>query len=43
LKFELENQSLLRNVGFAYFQAEEYEESIKGFKEFYELIIAFFK
>jgi len=42
LKIELENESLLRNLGFAYFQAEEYEESIKGFKEFHEFIIALF-
>ncbi len=28
LKIELENESLLGNLGFAYFHAEEYEETI---------------
>jgi len=42
LKIELENESLLRNLGFAYFHAEEYEETIRVFKKFHELIIALF-
>ena len=40
LKIELKKESLLRNVGFAYFHVEEYEETIRIFKEFHELIIA---
>ena len=42
LKIELENESLLRNLGFTYFHAEEYEETIRVFKKFHELIIALF-
>ena len=37
-----EKESLLRNLGFAYFHAEEYEETIRVFKKFHELIIALF-
>jgi hypothetical protein len=42
LKTELEKESLLRNYGFAYFHAEEYEGTIRVFKEFHELIIVLF-
>ena len=39
---DIEKESLLGNLGFAYFHAEEYEETIRVFKEFHELIIALF-
>jgi len=42
VKIKVENESFVRNLGYANISPEEYEETIRVFKEFHELIIALF-